>query len=417
MPKSKIVAALPSSPGGEKPPPNTTDAAKAKKSSKDKAAQKENKAKGKAGKKSGQGKSKKGKKRNQDDAAEVEEMVVTAQVGDPERPKKKRKKSKAAKEAEALLVTAEQEANKEADAVQPAQALAMANVLLENAQLRQTVERLEAQQAAASSSATAPPEPTIKLIPRPPGTAGDLCPGKGFPLEPTVMQSTEPWAYSKWDEYLKDIRDFADMVKLDVKLQYKSQDTKKIGRIITLMQAKHSYLCKERFPRGWPICEMIKSFVRNQRKGITKKAKNNTAIANEGPVAPAVHAQTTAKPASIITASSSGPASQLPQCPSAPSFIQGSSTGGMGSNDAELDDAELQEMLDDPDANVDEEGEEAEKVRRPITFVCFDVRLLTTFIVNRQDSDSESSGSDDSSDDESRPGNDEDESNSSDKDK
>ncbi|KAG6835867.1 hypothetical protein H0H93_013811 [Arthromyces matolae] len=131
------------------------------------------------------------------------------------------------------------------------------------------IQRLQARIAAMEKPVRA--EEEIISIQRPKGEAGDK--KKGFILQEAMELDGGSEGRALYASILRSTRHNIVRANLDTSLPFRRQDTEKLLNVYKLTRKEHPYLTRKRFPGDWAIAEIVKQYLRNQRKETKRKLK------------------------------------------------------------------------------------------------------------------------------------------------
>ncbi|KAF9546387.1 hypothetical protein CPC08DRAFT_769670 [Agrocybe pediades] len=138
------------------------------------------------------------------------------------------------------------------------------SILAENQRLLREVRRLKSK----LKKRKAPP---IKIISRPKGEAGNK--KNGFVLREAMGLGDNKQEYN---HIMLLVKDCCKAVQLDKNSHYRYIDAVKLGQVIKMARSKNDYLNSGVFPCDWPITELVKQYLRNQRKQSSRRERGLT---------------------------------------------------------------------------------------------------------------------------------------------
>ncbi|KAG5640500.1 hypothetical protein DXG03_008288 [Asterophora parasitica] len=134
------------------------------------------------------------------------------------------------------------------------------------------IARLQALLAAKESAGPGPViSSNLAAIPKPKGEAGDK--RKGFVLQDAMELSGSSEKEALYRSILRTTRRNIIRANLDLDEGYKKQDHEKLSQVFKLTRNEQPYLSKKRFPADWALVEIVKQYLRNQRKETKRKLK------------------------------------------------------------------------------------------------------------------------------------------------
>ncbi|KAG5649569.1 hypothetical protein H0H81_003053 [Sphagnurus paluster] len=138
------------------------------------------------------------------------------------------------------------------------------------------IERLRALLAAGKGTQTPSTEnvATITPIVRPKGEAGDK--KRGFVLRDAMELSGSREERAMYAAIVTHSRRSCTRVGLDLEAKFRCQDPEKLGKVFKLNRAAFPYLTKKRFPGDWASAEIVKLYLRGQRKSTRRKLKQRS---------------------------------------------------------------------------------------------------------------------------------------------
>ncbi|KAG6824013.1 hypothetical protein H0H92_008273 [Tricholoma furcatifolium] len=132
--------------------------------------------------------------------------------------------------------------------------------------------RAELEVARRSIGSTGPnAQDEVFSIPKPKGEAGNR--KTGFVLREAMRLEGDPVKEAMYAAIVRTNRQHVIRVGLDTNVSFGRQDPDKLAKVYKLNRNAFSYLTKRRFPADWASAEMVKMYLRNQRKETKRKLK------------------------------------------------------------------------------------------------------------------------------------------------